>query len=159
MDKELAKTFATRVTQANRTELVVIMYEVILSDLKAAKENYDKGDVEQFIQEVKHGQKFLSELMATLNYQQEIAHDLMSLYIYVNKALVTAIFKKSSDSLAEAESILKILLQGFGEISKQDKTGPVMKNTQQVYAGLTYGKGVLNETFVDPNQQSRGFKA
>jgi len=29
----------------------------------------------------------------------------------------------------------------------------------QVYAGLTYGKGVLNETFIDPHQQNRGFMA
>jgi flagellar protein FliS len=34
-----------------------------------------------------------------------------------------------------------------------------MKNTGQLYAGLTYGKGVLNETYVDPNQQNRGFLA
>lgn len=155
----MAKTFATRVTQANCTEMVVIMYEIILSDIKAAKESYDKDDMKQFIQEVKHGQKFLNELMATLDYQYGIARDLMSLYLFVNKAFITAVLKKLPDSLMEAEPVLEILLQGFREISKQDKTGPVMRNTQQVYAGLTYGKGVLNETYVDPNQQSRGFKA
>ena len=34
-----------------------------------------------------------------------------------------------------------------------------MSNTQQVYAGLTYGRGSLNEMYVDPNQASRGFRA
>lgn len=32
-----------------------------------------------------------------------------------------------------------------------------MKNGQQVYAGLTYGKGTLNETVYQEN--TRGFKA
>ena len=34
-----------------------------------------------------------------------------------------------------------------------------MRNAQQLYAGLTYGKGSLNETFIDPNSKSRGFIA
>ena len=36
---------------------------------------------------------------------------------------------------------------------------PIMKNTHTVYAGLTYGKGYLNETYDPLSQQSRGFKA
>lgn len=34
-----------------------------------------------------------------------------------------------------------------------------MQNTQQVYAGLTYGRGTLNEVFMNPNEYARGFKA
>lgn len=159
MDKELVKTFATRVTQATRTELVVIMYEIILSDMNAARESFNQGDTEQFIREIKHGQKFLNELMATLDYQYGLAYDLMSLYIYVSQTLVTAVTKKSPDSLKDGEAVLQKLLTGFQEISKADNSGPVMKNAQQLYAGLTYGKGVLNEAYIDPNEQNRGFKA
>ena len=35
-----------------------------------------------------------------------------------------------------------------------------MENTQQVYAGITYGKGLsLDETLVNPAYQNRGFRA
>jgi flagellar protein FliS len=61
--------------------------------------------------------------------------------------------------LQDAEEVLQILMKGFEGIVKEDKSGPVMQNTGQIYAGLTYGRGVLNETYVDPNQFSRGFKA
>jgi len=97
--------------------------------------------------------------MGTLNYNYILSYDLMSLYLFVNKAIITAIFKKSPEKLDEAEAILEKLYSSFKEVSKQDNSGPVMQNTQQVYAGLTYGKGVLNETFIDPQQQNRGFMA
>ena len=35
-------------------------------------------------------------------------------------------------------------------MAKQDFEGPIMQNTQQIYAGLTYGKGYFNESYMDP---------
>ncbi len=159
MNKELAKTFATRVTQATRTELIVIMYEIILSDINAASDNLKKGDETSFLQDIKHGQKFLNELMSALDYQYSISKDLMSLYVFINKSLIDSMFQKSVKGLIDAKETLSILLKGFEGIRKEDNYGNVMKNTGQLYAGLTYGKGVLNETYVDPNQQNRGFLA
>lgn len=159
MNKELAKTFATRVTQATRTELIVIMYEIILSDINSATDSLNVGDEFSFLQEIKHGQKFLNELMGSLDYQYTISKDLMSIYVFVNKCLIDSMFQKSHLELQHAKEVLSILLEGFEGIRKEDNYGNVMKNTGQLYAGLTYGKGVLNETYVDPNQQNRGFLA
>lgn len=159
MDKEVAKTFATRVSQATRTELVVITYEIILWDIHSATENFNKGNEASFIQDIKHGQKFINELMGSLDYQYDISKNLLNLYVYVNKCFVDAMHKKSIEELSSAKEVLEILLEGFKEIRKEDKYGTVMTNTGQLYAGLTYGKGVLNETYVDPNQQNRGFLA
>lgn len=159
MNKELAKTFATRVSQATRTELIVIMYEIILSDINSAKDNLVTGDENSFVQDIKHGQKFVNELMGSLDYQYSISRDLMSLYVFVNKCLIDSMFQKSDVGLEQAKEVLNILLEGFKGIRKEDNYGNVMKNTGQLYAGLTYGRGVLNETYVDPNQQNRGFLA
>jgi flagellar protein FliS len=159
MTKDLIQAYTARITQASRTELIVIIYEIILEDIKAARLSYKNNDMEGYIKELKHGQRFLNELMGTLNYNYILSYDLMSLYLFVNKAIITAIFKKSPEKLDEAEAILEKLYSSFKEVSKQDNSGPVMQNTQQVYAGLTYGKGVLNETFIDPQQQNRGFMA
>ncbi len=153
------KGYTARITQASRTELVVIMYEIILTDIASAKTYYSRGDRSMFVRELKHAQRFLNELMATLDYHYELSFRLMSLYIFINKALITAISRKKTNSLEEAESILQILFEGFKGVSKEDLSGPVMQNTQQLYAGLTYGRGVLNETYINPNESSRGFKA
>jgi len=97
--------------------------------------------------------------MGNLDYKYNLSYDLLTLYIFVNKAIITAIYKKTPEKLDGAEIVLEKLYNGFKEISKEDTSGPVMQNTQQLYAGLTYGKGVLNETFIDPQQQNRGFMA
>ena len=35
-----------------------------------------------------------------------------------------------------------------------------MENTQQIYAGITYGKGLsLDETLINPDSENRGFRA
>ena len=52
-------------------------------------------------------------------------------------------------------SMLNKLQKSFEELSKTDTSGKAFKNAQEVYAGLTYGRGTLNEsTSIDAN---RGF--
>jgi flagellar protein FliS len=159
MKKEAIQVFATRVTQASKSELIVILYEMIMTEIEEAKEAYGIGDLIAFDKELKKAQKFITELTASLDYNYVISYDLLSLYLYVNKRIITAIIKRNPVSLDSAQSVLKKLLTGFEGVSKLDTSGPMMRNTQQLYAGLTYGKGKLNETYIDPNDRSRGFIA
>lgn len=158
MTKELVQAYTARISQASRSELVVIMYEIAINNLQSAKKAYWDGDMAVYIKELKQARKFLNELMASLNYSYKVSYELMSLYIYVNKAIITALFKKVPDTLDSAISILNKLMSGFIEVSRMDTSGPVMQNTQQLYAGLTYGKSSLNEVSVDPREQNRGYK-
>lgn len=153
------QVFTARITQASKTELVVIMYEILLADLNSARSYHDKGDFDMYGRELKHGQRILNELMVTLDYRYELSVQLMSLYIFINKTLITAMIQKHVELLADTEAVLTILMEGFKGILKDDQSGPVMQNTQQLYAGLTYGKGMLNEVYLNANEQSRGFKA
>jgi flagellar protein FliS len=159
MKKEAIQVFATRVTQASKSELIVILYEMILMEIKEAREAYERNELVAFDKELKKAQKYITELTAVLDYSYVISYDLLSLYLYVNKRIITAIIKRNPVSLDSAETVLKKLLIGFEGVSKEDKSGPMMRNTQQLYAGLTYGKGKLNETYIDPNNRSRGFIA
>ncbi len=159
MNKEAVQAFATRVTMASKSELIVILYEMILEEIAEAKEAFEKGELEVFDRELKKAQKYVNELIVPLDYQYPVSYDLVSLYLYINKRIITAFIRKNPDSLNSAESVLKKLLIGFVGVSKEDKSGPMMRNTQQLYAGLTYGKGTLNETYIDPNNGSRGFIA
>ena len=159
MRKEAVQIFATRVTQASKSELIVILYEMILTEIKEAKEAYEIGNLVAFDRELKKAQKYITELTAVLDYRYTISYDLVSLYLYVNKRIITAIIKRNPVSLDSAETVLSKLLTGFEGVSKKDTSGPMMRNTQQLYAGLTYGKGKLNETYIDPSNRSRGFIA
>lgn len=159
MNSEDRQVYTARITQASRSELVVIMYEMMLEDIDSAKKAHEELDYDTFDKKLKHAQKVLNELMGTLNFKYIISLDLMQLYLYVSKRIITAIMKKTVDTLESVEKVIGSLLVGFEGVSKEDQSGPVMQNTQQLYAGLTYGKGTLNETFLNPNEHKRGFKA
>ena len=108
--------------------------------------------------ELKRVQGFLCELRGSLDFQFPVSYRLASLYRYVNEQLVKSITRKKDVGLASCERVLQGLKESFEEIAKQDTSGPVMENSQQVYAGLTYGKGSLNEVAIDPGTLGRGFQ-
>jgi flagellar protein FliS len=157
MKEEIAKVFTTRIAQANRSELVVILYDIILESLDEAEEFWKEGREEEFERELSRAQKGLRELIATLDMQYDVSRQLMPLYLYANRKLVDALRRKRPEPLKEARLVLKPLGTSFREVAKQDSSPALMEHTQQVYAGLTYGRGTLNETIL--SGQSRGFKA
>lgn len=159
MNKEDIRAFANRVTLASRSELIVILYEMILTEIAEARKAYEAGDLTAFDHGLKKSQKYVNELIVALNYNYAVSYDLLSLYLYVNKRIIKAIITRKPDSLDSAQSVLEKLLVGFRGVSSADHSGPVMRNTQQLYAGLTYGKGRLNEIYIDPDNRSRGFIA
>jgi len=159
MDKEKAVDYTRRVTQASQSELIVIMFDVIMSDIEEARVYYDAENYYEYSRSIKHAERFVQELMSALNYTYSISYALMSLYMFVHKTLIAADMGRRPEKLDDAVRVLEKLRSGFCQVSTEDKSGPVMQNTQQVYAGMTYGRGVLNETFVDARDYNRGFSA
>ncbi len=156
MNKGKSQEFAARVAEASRSELTVIVYDVILEDITEARDICDK-DRAEFKHLCLHASRFVSELMRTLDFRYDLAKELMRLYIYVNGKLNEAAFSGRVKPLDEAERVMPKLREAFAEVAKQDKSGPLMAHTQQLTAGLTYGKGSLNEVTLD--ETNRGFLA
>lgn len=159
MTKDRIKDYTLRVTQASPCELIIILYDIILDDIVTAKAAVEGNDMTAYQKELTHAGKFLNELMGVLDFSIPLSYHLMSLYIYANKMLTKARVSGNPEMLADVEMIIEKLRAGFEGIKSQDTTGPVMQNVQQVYAGLTYGKGQLNEAFLNPQDYNRGFNA
>lgn len=159
MIKERLQEFTVRITQANRSELIVIMYDIMKADIEYAKELLSIGDFKGYDKECRHAQKIMHELMSTLDYRYAISYDLLSLYSFSNKRLIAAYMKKDSQYLDEVSVVIDNLKEGFVAVSQQDNSDPLMKNAQQIYAGLTYGRKSLNESAVAFNDTKRGFMA
>mgnify|MGYP003414119911 CR=1 FL=1 len=159
MKKELIQDYTMRITQASRSELIVIMYEIILNDMVSAREAFAAADFVTYEHELSHAGRFVNELMASLDYSIGLSYHLMSLYIYANKELTAAKTKRQPELLTGVEEVFEKLVAGYQKVSEEDISGPVMKNTQQVYAGLTYGRGTLHEMYVNVNESRRGFMA
>lgn len=159
MVKEKRQEYCARIVQANRTELLVIMYEIIQEELTQALTEYERKDMEQFDAALKNAQKFLNELMGTLNYRYEVSYELMSIYKFVNKVIIEDRLKQQTDELAECIDIIGNIKAGYEGITAQDHSGPVMENVQKLYAGLTYGRDSLNEISVSVGSGKRGLYA
>lgn len=159
MDREKQKVYTARVAQANRSELVVIMYELILDSVDTAVLYYQEGNKEEAAQEMKRAQGLLQELRGSLDFQYHLALRLRELYRYINEQYVATLVKQTPVHLDTCQKMIRRLLDSFEEVAKQDTSPPVMENSQQVYAGLTYGKDSLNEVLVDGTESSRGYQA
>ena len=159
MEREKLQECTRRVTQASRTELIVIMYDVILEDTAAARRALGQDDAEGYERELKHAGRFVNELMGALDFQYGLSRELFRLYSYLNRTLIRARLSRGAALLDSADSMVQKLRDAFAQVSAQDESGPVMRNTEQVYAGLTYGRGSLNESYLDPSGAKRGFMA
>ncbi len=159
MEGEKLRAYTARITQANRSELVVITFDLIIESIEEAKKSFESEDYLTYERELKRVQKLLNELMGSLDHRFPVAKDLFQLYSFSNRRVVVALFKRKPELLDNVISIMEKLRVGFEGVAKEDTSGPVMANTQKLYAGLTYGKHALDEVFVNVNEASRGFKA
>lgn len=150
-----------RIANATPVQLVEITYELILEAIQQAKEALQKKDEIIFQKQIEKAQKFLMNLMESLDMSYELSYDIMSLYLYVNKLLIQSHIQKNQEPLEQSEKILINLEVAWKEVVKKqaESQSPVLENTQQIYAGLTYGKGTLKEAIIDPNDKKRGFQA
>lgn len=156
MTKELKQEYTLRITQANKTQLITILYEMALQYVDEAKEALAAGDRTAFKNGVRRIQGCMCELMDSLHLEYEVAQNLLQLYLYVNREVAKAALYNNEENLEHVRPVLKNLAEAYRKIEGQDMTGPVMGNTQAVYAGLTYGRDNLMENAADP-VANRGF--
>lgn len=159
MDNEKNREYTARISQANRSELVVIIFELFMYSIDEAEELFNEEKKDEAVRYMRKAQDCVAQLRRSLNFDYEIAYNLSDLYKYVHRLIVPSIIKGESADFSSIREVMGGLAEAFEEIAKDDKSATVMKNSQQVYAGLTYGKGKLNEVLMNANESTRGFKA
>ncbi len=143
MTKELKQEFTLRVSQANATRMIVILYEILMEYINEARECLGSGNLEGFHDAITHSICCLRELSSSINFDNEMSGNLLSLYVFCTKELTKANLHNSGEELYHVEIIIQKLHKTYLELAQRDTSSPVMKNTQVVYAGLTYGKESL----------------
>ena len=81
MTKECKQQFTLRITQANKTELIVILYEMLLAYTQDAKISLQEGNTEAFRDNIRKADNCLTELTESLDLSYEIGRRLLSLYM------------------------------------------------------------------------------
>lgn len=158
MRDDIKKEFTRRIAQATPISMITILYDMALVYLEDAKAALAAKEEKKFVQEIHHAQDCLMELLNSLDMKYEPAAALRELYLYMHRELAGAIISTSETPLSQPESILTRLRDAYLELEKTGSFEPVMDNTQQIYAGLTYGKNSLIESLAQP-VNNRGFLA
>lgn len=156
MTRELKQEYTLRITQANKTQLITILYEMVLIYIDEAEAALSEDDRAEYKSAIRKIRGCMNELTASLNLEYDLAQNLLQLYLYVNRELVQASVHNEKENLEHIRLVIGELQKAYKKIENQDVSGPVMGNTQTVYAGLTYGRNTLTENITDP-APNRGF--
>lgn len=160
MLKESIKSYSYRVSQASRSQLVVIMYDMAIEYLNdaLAADASDTPDAKfKFCDNVKYAKRVIDELSAVLDMQYDLSKKLFQIYQFMSRTLVQAMAQKDAKELAAVIRMLTSLRSSFDQVSKEDQSGPLMNNVQQVYAGFTYSNAGSSNEFTNNHAGNRGY--
>lgn len=152
MNKDLIRTYSYRISQANRSQLVVVIYDMAIDYLKEACE---LEEIEEKRHSILNASRAIDELIVGLNMEFELSQNLFIIYNHIKRSLISASVKLDKKELERVIALLMKLRKSFYEVSKADDSAPLMKNTQNVYAGLTYSRLGACESVT--SNQNRGY--
>ena len=146
MTKDRIREYTLKITNASATQIIVVLYDLAIEYIENARSCFEKNDHEGAKTQCANAGRVLGDLISSLDFTYEISFPLFRIYEYVSKEVSMAVIKNDGSALSEQVRLLSSLKESFEKLAEQDSSGPAMSNTQSVYAGLTYGKGTLNES-------------
>jgi len=158
MTNEKKQEFTLRITQANKSQLIVLLYEIFLQYMEDAKDALADGQKDAFHRSMEKSIDCLRKLTDSVQEKNELGRTVLGLYLYVSRQLGIALGSKKAEPLFEAEKVMRRLYEIYKEDAVNDTSDPVMQKSQQIYAGLTYGREDLTVSSQD-GSSSRGFYA
>lgn len=156
MKKEKKQDFTLRISRANKTQLVVILYDMVLVYLEDSLEAFENKNYKGYKWNIERAKDCIDELLNSLHMEYEIAGILRGLYFFYKRELTTAAVQNKKELVLPVVQMIQELKESYEQISSQDTSAPIMENAQTVYAGLTYGKTSLNVDLSDQGT-NRGF--
>lgn len=158
MNKDKISAFTLKIASSNGSGLISILYDIYREYETEALDQFTAGKVDEAVVALKKCADVVNHLQRDLNFEYKVSSNLYALYDYVQRNVSKSIYKANSEGLLEAKRIMDELGIAFDQLAKRDYSAPLMRNTQQVRAGVTYGREALNESLMG-NQASRGFWA
>lgn len=158
MTKERISDYTLKITNASPTGIVVILYDLAIEYISEAKKCFENCDHDGASKACTNAGRVLGDLISSLDFSYGISFQLFRIYEFISKQVSMAVIKNDAKVLDDCVRLLTSLRGSFEELSQRDESGPAMSNTQTVYAGLTYGKGTLNES-TSYSSDNRGFQA
>ena len=132
----------TGVMTAEPKKIVIMCYELAISQLKKAKHHYELREFEEKAKSLQRAMDVINELRQALDFKLggEVAKNLDALYHYMTNRLIEGDLRKDTKALEEVAGMLEELLGAWKEISTAP---PVRAAAPASFApGPAHGNGV-----------------
>jgi len=105
----------TSVTTANRGQLLLMLYESAIKNVKKASECLERKDIAGKGVAIVKAHDIINELNNTLDFEVggQIAKDLERLYQFMTDRLIKANIENIKEPLQDVQKLLETLLQGW----------------------------------------------
>ncbi len=158
MTKEKIQDFTIRVTTANKTEMIVILYDIAITYLQDAIDALSEGNNSEYRKELGRARNTLRELQNSVDTSIDLGMTLLKIYVYANKELTKAYMDYDEARIFHVMAMFIGLRDAYMEAGKVDKSGPVMDNVETICSGYTYNRYLMKET-VSTGEYNRGLLA
>lgn len=157
MTREKKNEYTLRISQANKTELIIILYDIAISYIQDAIDAYNSDDITEAKSNGSKALACIEEMQNNLHFEYDLAKKLKQLYLFMKKQLRAGIISEDFSGYNQVKKELKILMDSYESIKNTDKSGPVMVHTQAVLSGMTYSKNRLLDSLTT-ECPSRGYR-
>jgi flagellar protein FliS len=115
----------TAVKTANRGQILLMLYEAAIKNVKLASQAIDRKDIAAKGLHIGKTHDIINELTATLDFEVggDIARNLERLYNFIVEQLVKANVEGSKEPLAAVQKVLETLLDGWRVAVQQVNQG------------------------------------
>ena len=125
--QEIGQTYRELGAQgADPLEMVVMLYNVLLDDLRRAIEALHAHDVEKRTMEIQHAMRILEQLQGSLDMERggEPAQNLDLLYAMIRAKLIEAHWKSSEELLSHQINILTPIREAWEQVRRLPRLEP-----------------------------------
>ena len=150
MTNEQKQTYTRRISAANRAQLVTVVYDMTLDYMAEGRGAVEARQRPEADSALTHARACLDDLIGALDMQYELSGRLRELYFFCKKECTLAQGRMSTEHIDNASRVITQLRDAWVQIEDSDESEALFDNAQTVYAGLTYGKGTLNESVANP---------
>ncbi|MEF2968083.1 flagellar export chaperone FliS [Paenibacillus sp. M1] len=109
----------TQAQTANSAKLLLMLYDGAIRFVKLGIEGMEQEDYEKTNNNLVKAQAIINELIASLNFDYQIANDLLKIYDYMLYQLIQANVKKNTHFAKEVYDYLVEMKEAWTEASKR----------------------------------------
>jgi flagellin-specific chaperone FliS len=149
MDQEAVTTFTRRITNGNKSQIIAVLFDMVLVDLDDATEGLKNHEQEEYMEALRHANEVLEHLQNALDFKYDISKDLYSLYDYCKRSIAKSMYSGRDEGINEAREVAM-----SGNVLDKSDLSKAIKNQDVVFAALTGDLGKMAKSIVEVMEKS-----